>query len=114
MSVSTDCVSLYIGSPRPFSLLESPEGRVTRAEIWTPGDVRYAFIERKAPNGPQSPALFDEGLVVSRLESPSPLGLRVIDHLTNNVGMGEMQKWVDWYKQVFGFGPHLTTNDRVC
>ncbi len=82
---------------------ESPEGRVVRSEIWTPAHVRYAFIERKAPNGPHAPALFDEGLVVSRLESPSPLGVRVIDHLTNNVGMGEMKAWVEWYKKIFGF-----------
>jgi 4-hydroxyphenylpyruvate dioxygenase len=82
---------------------ESAEGTVVRSEIWTPGNVRYAFIERKAPKGPNAPALFDEGLRVSRLESPSPLGVRVIDHLTNNVSIGEMKKWVDWYKQVFGF-----------
>lgn len=82
---------------------ESPEGRVVRSEIFTPGLLRYAFIERKAPGGPKAPALFDEGLVVERLESPSPLGLRVIDHLTNNVAMGEMGKWVEWYKQVFEF-----------
>ena len=79
------------------------EGTVTRAEIWTPGDLRYAFIQREAPGGAHSSALFDEGLVVTRLESPSPLGIQLIDHLTNNVGIGEMQTWVNWYKQVFGF-----------
>ncbi|MEK6579261.1 MAG: 4-hydroxyphenylpyruvate dioxygenase [Bdellovibrionota bacterium] len=86
----------------PFTYA-SPEGKVVRSEIWTPADVRYAFIERKAPGGPAQKALFDEGLTVSRLESPSPLGIRLIDHLTNNVGMGEMKTWVDWYKKVFGF-----------
>lgn len=84
-------------------VFESPQGRVVRAEIFTPGLVRYAFIERKAPGGAHAPALFDEGLVVSRLESPSPLKIRVIDHLTNNVSMGEMKKWVEWYKTIFGF-----------
>jgi 4-hydroxyphenylpyruvate dioxygenase len=79
------------------------EGTVVRSEIWTPGDVRYAFIERKSAGGMKGPALFDEGLRVSRLESPSPLGIRVIDHLTNNVGLGEMPEWVEWYKKVFGF-----------
>jgi 4-hydroxyphenylpyruvate dioxygenase len=82
---------------------ESPEGSVVRSEIWTPGRVRYAFMERKAPQGPAAPALFDEGLVVSRLESPSPLKIRTIDHLTNNVSIGEMGKWVAWYRDVFGF-----------
>ena len=82
---------------------ESPEGRVVRAEIWTPADVRYAFIERH-PQGPNSkPALFDQDLVAQRLESPSPFGIQFIDHLTNNVGMGEMGEWVRWYREVFGF-----------
>jgi 4-hydroxyphenylpyruvate dioxygenase len=82
---------------------ESPEGRVIRSEIWTPASVRYAFIQRHAPGGLQKPALFDEGLVAARLESPSPMGLRVIDHLTNNVDMGRMKTWVKYYQDVFGF-----------
>ncbi len=82
---------------------ESPEGAVVRSEIWTPASVRYAFIERKSPNGAQAPALFDEGLVAARLESPADFGIRHIDHLTNNVGIGEMPVWVEWYKRVFGF-----------
>lgn len=86
--------------PKTF---ESAQGTVTRAEIWTPGQVRYAFMSRKAPGGAQAPALFDEGLTVTRLESPSPLGIRVIDHLTNNVAIGEMKTWVEWYKNIFGF-----------
>ncbi len=85
-------------------VFESPEGRVVRSEIWTPANVRYAFIQRHAPGGVSRPALFDEDLVAARLESPSPLGLRVIDHLTNNVDMGRMREWVKYYKEVFGFG----------
>jgi 4-hydroxyphenylpyruvate dioxygenase len=30
-------------------------------------------------------------------------GLYVIDHLTNNVPVGEMQKWCDFYEKVFNF-----------
>lgn len=30
-------------------------------------------------------------------------GLFHIDHLTNNVPKGEMQKWCDFYEQIFGF-----------
>lgn len=79
------------------------EGSVKRAEIWTPGNFRYCFIERKVNGDAGGKALFDEGLVVDRLRSPSPLHFTRIDHLTNNVDMGEMQKWVDWYDKVFDF-----------
>jgi 4-hydroxyphenylpyruvate dioxygenase len=87
----------------PPKTFETPEGRVTRSEIWTPAAVRYAFIERASLSGLKGPALFDEGLVVSRLVSPTPNGLNFIDHLTNNVGMGEMATWVKFYKDVFDF-----------
>jgi 4-hydroxyphenylpyruvate dioxygenase len=86
------------------TVYESAQGRVVRSEIWTPGRVRYAFIERHAPSKSyRDPALFDEGLVAARLESPSPMGIRVIDHLTNNVTIGDLDTWKTWYEKVFGF-----------
>jgi len=81
----------------------SKYGSVTRAEIWTPGNVRYAFIERQGSERRDVPVLFDEGLEVNALRSESTSGLTRIDHLTNNVDMGEMKKWVKWYRDVFGF-----------
>lgn len=32
-----------------------------------------------------------------------PLPVGVIDHMTNNVPKGEMQKWCDFYEKIFGF-----------
>jgi 4-hydroxyphenylpyruvate dioxygenase len=32
-----------------------------------------------------------------------PKGFLVIDHLTNNVACGTMERWANFYKQVFGF-----------
>ncbi|MBY0384808.1 4-hydroxyphenylpyruvate dioxygenase, partial [bacterium] len=34
---------------------------------------------------------------------PKGKGLYLIDHLTNNVPVGEMQKWCDFYEKVFNF-----------
>lgn len=34
---------------------------------------------------------------------PKGKGLTVIDHMTNNVPKGEMQKWCDFYTDIFGF-----------
>lgn len=82
---------------------ETADGRVVVSEIWTLGDVRYRFVERKSAHGLTGKALFDEKLTVTRLQSPSPLGIQSIDHLTNNVGIGEMKNWVEWYQKVFGF-----------
>jgi 4-hydroxyphenylpyruvate dioxygenase len=84
-------------SARAIEVFESPKGKLRRAEIWTPASVRYAFIERA------DGLLFEEGLEVSRLESPASHGFLRIDHLTNNVGIGEMKTWVEFYQKIFGF-----------
>lgn len=34
---------------------------------------------------------------------PKGLGLKIVDHFTNNVPVGEMQKWCDFYTNVFNF-----------
>ena len=81
---------------------ETPDGRVIRSEIFTPGNVRYAFIERQS-KGLDVTALFDEGFKVSRLKSPSPLQMVTIDHLTNNINMGDTKLWVDFYTNIMGF-----------
>ena len=85
------------------TLYEDAAGSVMRAEVWTPGRFRYALMSRKYPHGFNAPGLLDEGLVVSRFESPQPNKLHSIDHLTNNVTMGAMATWVKFYKEVFGF-----------
>lgn len=82
---------------------QTAEGRVIRSEIWTLGDIRYAFMERAENRGEHTPALFDDSLVAFRLESPSPFSIRTIDHLTNNVAIGQMKEWVKWYKEIFDF-----------
>ena len=37
------------------------------------------------------------------LQEPKGLGLLQVDHFTNNVPKGEMQKWCDFYTNIFGF-----------
>ena len=89
---------------REPEVFETPQGTVVRSEIWDAWGCPDAFIQRHISKGLNHPALFDEELVATRLESPSPLGIRQIDHLTNNVGIGEMKNWVAYYKEIFGFG----------
>ncbi|MEK6554878.1 MAG: 4-hydroxyphenylpyruvate dioxygenase [Bdellovibrionota bacterium] len=40
--------------------------------------------------------------LTTREENPG-VGLLLIDHLTNNVPKGEMQKWCDFYEKIFNF-----------
>lgn len=47
-----------------------------------------------------------ERMGFKKLENPdvvANLGFQFIDHLTNNVKNGEMEKWSKFYKEIFGF-----------
>lgn len=80
-----------------LKVMEAPEGVFKTAIIKGFGDVHNEFIER--PNTHFRPGF-------ESVEDPqaNPLKQRVsrIDHLTNNVPKGEMAKWVDYYKKIFG------------
>lgn len=63
------------------------------------GDIINEFVQR-------SPKVFRPGfeaLENSTETTPLEVQLSRIDHLTNNVPYGEMEKWVDYYKKIFGF-----------
>lgn len=86
-------------SVRPVQTLEDEHGLFVTAAIAGFGDVVNEFVQR-----PMS--FFRPGYEkLERDPSATPLQARVarIDHLTNNVPKGEMRKWVDFYKQVYGF-----------
>lgn len=86
-------------SVRTISVQDSEHGLYKTAAIQGFGDVVNEFVER-----PRS--FFRPGYDQHESDpSARPLKARVarIDHLTNNVPKGEMRKWVDFYKQVYGF-----------
>ena len=63
------------------------------------GDSAIYFIDRY-----QNQTHFDEDFEYVSVEKyPKGKGLLTIDHLTNNVPAGEMQKWCDFYSKIFGF-----------
>ncbi|OYZ19585.1 MAG: 4-hydroxyphenylpyruvate dioxygenase [Bdellovibrio sp. 28-41-41] len=41
--------------------------------------------------------------IKGELAQPKGSGLQIVDHFTNNVPKGEMQKWCDFYTNIFGF-----------
>ncbi|NDG83857.1 MAG: 4-hydroxyphenylpyruvate dioxygenase [Proteobacteria bacterium] len=82
---------------------ETPDGILVLSEVYTPADFRYRFVQRKASPDFKKPAPLIDGVTVDRLESPSPTGLFRIDHLTNNIDMGQFETWLDYYTKIFGF-----------
>ncbi len=67
--------------------------------IYGIGDSAIYFVDRY-----RAPVHFDDDFRYLQPElMPKGRGLTVIDHLTNNVPKGEMDKWCDFYRQIFNF-----------
>ncbi len=89
-------------------VLEDDNGKVVKAGIKTYGETVHEFIERKDYRG-----IFLPGFE-SRKEQPiaPPIGLEYVDHCVGNVPLGEMNKWVDFYRGVMGFDLLVTFDDK--
>jgi len=83
-------------------------GKVVRSGIHTYGEVVHIFVERKDYNGPFLPGY----QAWETSYNPEPIGLEYIDHMVGNVGHNQMNKWVDFYKNVMGFAQILSFDDK--
>lgn len=83
----------------PLKIEESEHGVYKYGSIQGFGDVLNEFVERPKTHFRPS---FKK---VENDPKARPLAQRFsrIDHLTNNVAHGQMRRWVDFYKQIFGF-----------
>jgi len=96
-------------SVREPSSSEDEFGHVRTASIATYGDTIHTFVERGAYAGPFLPGF-------RAVEGPDrvarPVGLKHIDHMVGNVGWGEMNKWVEFYRDVMGFRLYQHFDDK--
>ena len=81
------------------------EGSVKSKAGWTMpavygiGNSLIYFVDKYKGN-----TIYDELFdYTSNERHPKGKGLTLIDHLTNNVPVGEMQKWCDFYENIFNF-----------
>lgn len=82
---------------------ETSEGTLVISEVYTPADFRYRFVERHGSKDSSQKGALIDGLILSRMKSPSPTGIFRIDHLTNNIDMGQFDTWLNFYTKTFGF-----------
>ncbi len=87
-------------SVRPPETLKDEYGQTRLASISTYGDTVHTFVERKDYRG-----AFLPGFAPAEGEDAlaRPVGLMHIDHMVGNVGLGEMNRWVEFYRGVMGF-----------
>ena len=95
-----------VQEPKEFS---DANGRVVTSSIAAYGDTVHTFVERTDYHG----TFFPGYQTVTEDVVARPVGLLYIDHIVGNVGWNSMNQWVDFYRDVMGFGlyQHFDDND---
>jgi 4-hydroxyphenylpyruvate dioxygenase len=81
-------------------------GAVRMATIAAYGETLHTFVDRSAYHGPFLPGY------AARSGQSSDAGLLAIDHIVGNVELGEMDRWVKFYEDVFGMREMIHFSDE--
>jgi 4-hydroxyphenylpyruvate dioxygenase len=86
------------------------DGTFRRSAIHAYGEVIHSFIDRNDFHGPFAP-----GFRKVKKAAPAAQGLSLleIDHCVGNVALGDMNKFVDFYRDVLGFAQLIHYDDKV-
>jgi 4-hydroxyphenylpyruvate dioxygenase len=91
-----------------YTELSDEFGIIGRSGIKIYGDTEHYFIDRSNYRGEFLPG-FEKWEPSYR---PSSNGLLYVDHVVGNVGWGEMNTWVKFYKEVMGFSQIISFDDK--
>ena len=94
----------------PTELDGGEDGVLRRSAVRTYGDVRHSFIDRKDYHGAFAPGYRK---VKKPARAAGGLSLLEVDHCVGNVGLGDMNAFVDFYRDVFGFSQLIHYDDKV-
>jgi len=86
------------------------DGTLRKASIRTYGEVLHSFIDRRDYHGAFAPGYRK---VKSPARAAGGLSLLEVDHCVGNVGLGEMDTSVDFYRDVMGFAQLIHYDDKV-
>ena len=90
--------------------LDGKKGVLRRSAIHTYGEVLHSFIDRSEYRGTFAPGYH-------RITKPAPAAtgqtLLEVDHCVGNVALGEMDRFVEFYRSVMGFSQLIHYDDKV-
>ncbi len=99
-----------VSAVEPVELDGGEDGVLRRSAVFTYGETRHSFIDRRDYHGVFAPGY-------RRVKNPARaaegLSLLEVDHCVGNVGLGEMDRFVDFYRDVFGFSQLIHYDDKV-
>ena len=90
--------------------IEGEKGVLRRSAIHTYGEVIHSFVDRREYRGAFAPGYH-------RITKPAPAAtgqqLLEVDHCVGNVALGDMNRFVDFYREVMGFSQLIHYDDKV-
>jgi 4-hydroxyphenylpyruvate dioxygenase len=90
--------------------LEGKKGVLRRSAIHTYGEVLHSFVDRSDYRGTFAPGYH-------RIANPAAAAtgqtLLEVDHCVGNVRLGEMDRFVEFYRSVMGFSQLIHYDDKV-
>lgn len=84
------------------------QGEVCLSAIQIYGDTLHVFVEREQYAGSFLPGYAPW----QSAYNPPATGLRYVDHMVGNVGWNEMNRWVNFYRDVMGFEQLISFDDK--
>ena len=94
----------------PTELDGGEDGILRRSAVFTYGETRHSFVDRSGYHG-----VFAPGYRRTKRPAPAAQGLSLleVDHCVGNVALGDMNRFVDFYRDVFGFSQLIHYDDKV-
>ena len=99
-----------VSATSPTELDGGDVGVLRRASINTYGEVLHSFVDRSSFGGVFAPGYRK---VKAPARAASGLSLLEVDHCVGNVGLGQMDQFVDFYRDVLGFAQLIHYDDKV-
>jgi 4-hydroxyphenylpyruvate dioxygenase len=94
----------------PVELDGGEDGVFRRSAVGTYGEVRHSFIDRRDYHGVFAPGYRK---IKKPARAATGMNLLEIDHCVGNVDLGDMNRFVDYYRDVFGFAQLIHYDDKV-
>jgi len=94
----------------PAELDGGEDGVLRTSAVHTYGEVVHSFVERRDYHGPFAPGY---RAIRKPARAAGGLSLLEVDHCVGNVEMGDMNRFVDYYRDVFGFSQLIHYDDKV-
>jgi 4-hydroxyphenylpyruvate dioxygenase len=90
--------------------LEGKKGVLRRSAIHTYGEVLHSFVDRSDYRGAFAPGYHR---ISNPVAAATGQTLLEVDHCVGNVALGEMDRFVEFYRSVMGFSQLIHYDDKV-